>query len=133
MESYWMVEANREQIEEDAPPYGVRVWFSNTGRRYLTDKEWEWLQNQLAGDVPGVFRNVVDNAIVEGPERKVDRMVKGIGYVDERYNEITGDVEAIFDLLEISWWERQTTVVKAGIVLTPIAVGAAITKALEWW
>jgi len=117
---------------------GARAWISNRSKR-LTEAEVRQLARRLPERTVEeiVYRTPGDQAIVEMPKEMRGELKAAFEHFQDKPERLSriaeGEQGWVFNLLNIGWWERRSSVEKAGIVLVPIAAGLAVTKALEWW
>jgi len=121
-----------KSLQRMAADLGFRAWLSNNSGT-TTEHELRELNKRIEGSFE-VPQSLNDVAIIEATPEQAEKVAESeVVTTPERVMRITRDPIWVFDLLDIGWWERRSGVEKAGVVLTSIAVGLAVTKALEWW
>jgi len=126
-------------LRESPQEKGVQIWLSNNNKT-ISDAKKPSIVNRLEEEPAGAWWTLGDTVLLRGNRNEVMAVYNSVPKWEEGKPRLRkpakvleGNEGFFFDLLNIGWWSRKTGVQKAGITLTPIAVGLAISKGLDWW
>lgn len=122
-----------DAVERVANQKGVRTWLSNSSKR-IPESRRNSILNRLEKEPKGAWPTLGDTVLIEGSRDEVTALYnsvpewkKGKPRLHKPVKVLEGNEGFFFDLLNISWWDRRTSVEKAAVALAPIAAVGLVT------